>query len=122
MGAFKWSPLDGRAFLGALKWSSTGGRAFFGALKWSSTDGRAFFRAFRWSSIDGLAFFRSRGEVSNRCQKSQHGNGLALLVCGIGLLLVSSAAVDEVEEAGAVDLLAANGLSNDGWRFHPLKE
>ena len=60
--------------------------------------------------------------MSNRCQKSQLGNGLALLVCGIGLLLVSSAAVDEVEEAGAVDRLAANGLSNDGWRFDPLKE
>ena len=71
----------------------------------------------RWFSI-----FSELGEGSIRCQKSQHGNGLALLVCGIGLLLVCSAAVDEVEEAGAVDLLAANGLSNDGWRFHPLKE
>jgi hypothetical protein len=56
------------------------------------------------------------------CQKSQLGNGLALLVCGIGLQLVCSAAIDEVEEAGAVDLLAANGLSNDGWRFYSLKE
>lgn len=56
------------------------------------------------------------------CQKSQLGNGLALLVCGIGLQLVCSAAIDEVEKAGAVDLFAANGLSNDGWRLYPLKE
>ena len=56
------------------------------------------------------------------CQKSQLGNGLALLVCGIGLQLVCSAAIDEVEKAGAVDLFAANGFSNDGWRLYPLKE